>query len=305
LTAAGVALAALAVPGTAAAHARGRTVALDYRVNLPAIPLPGVRAEVLDGDRSLRLRVDARTRLVVRGLLGEPVLRFAANGVWVNRASPTAAAEKLTPAGRGWKRLTSGHELSWHDHRLAPPRGLQAGQQAPFRLPVVLNGGPAAITGSFVRVPRPGLAPWLIGAVLFVAAVAAAAFRDRRRVTAAAAAAMVGAVGAVAVSAGVATADSLGGAGPWIELVCAAVLAVAAAVALFRSSQATRAWTATVVGAVAAALSVGSLSVFWHGVVISSLSPTAARVATAVALLGGCAAAVVGTLAAGTKQVPR
>jgi hypothetical protein len=45
------------------------------------------------------------------------------------------------------------------------------------------------------------------------------------------------------------------------------------------------------------------LSVFWHGVVVSSLSPTGARFATAVAVLGGCTAAVVGTLAAGTKQV--
>src|SRR3954454_8106251 len=154
MTAASVVLAVLAVPGTAAAHARGRTVALDYRVNLPVAPLPGVRAEVLDGDRSLRLRVAPATRLVVRGLLGEPVLRFGSSGVWVNRASPTAAADKLTTAGRGWVRLTSGHEVTWHDHRLAPPPGLETGARAGFRFPVVLAGRRAAIIGSFERVPR-------------------------------------------------------------------------------------------------------------------------------------------------------
>jgi hypothetical protein len=305
MTAAGVALAALAVPGTAAAHARGPTVALDYRVNLPAVPLPGVRAAVLDGDRSLRLRLDPRTRLVVRGLLGEPVLRFGASGVWVNRASPTAAADKLTTAGRGWKRLTTARAYVWHDHRLAPPPGLHPGERAPFRLPVLLNGRAAAITGAFERVPRPGLWPWLVGAAVLLGVLAAAAYPVRRRVAAASVVAMAAALGAVAVSAGVTTSESLGGATAWIELASAIVLAVAAAAVLARSSPATRAWTATVVGAVAAALSLGSLSVFWHGVVVSSLPPTAARIATAVAVLGGCTAAVLGTLAARTKQVRR
>jgi hypothetical protein len=38
-----------------------------------------------------------------------------------------------------------------------------------------------------------------------------------------------------------------------------------------------------VVGVVAAALGLGSLSVFWHGVVISSLPASLARLATAIA----------------------
>ena len=140
---------------------------------------------------------------------------------------------------------------------------------------------------------------------MLAGAVAAAAYPAQRRVTAAAVAAVAAALGAVAASAGVATADSLGGAGPWIEVACAAALASAATFALVRASPATRAWTATVVGAVAAALALGSLSVLWHGVVVSSLSPTLARAATVVAVVGGCAAAVVGTVAAGTKQVTR
>ena len=59
------------------------------------------------------------------------------------------------------------------------------------------------------------------------------------------------------------------------------------------------------VGAVAAALTLGSLGVFWHGVVISSLSPALARLATAAAVVGGCAATVLGVLAGEPKVVRR
>jgi hypothetical protein len=41
----------------------------------------------------------------------------------------------------------------------------------------------------------------------------------------------------------------------------------------------------------------GSASVFWHGVVISSLPPTLTRLLIAVAVLGGLAAATLGFLA--------
>ena len=66
----------LVAPGRAAAHSRSPAVALDYRLELSRAALPGVHAQVVDGDRSLRVRVDPPHRLLVLGLLGEPFLRF-------------------------------------------------------------------------------------------------------------------------------------------------------------------------------------------------------------------------------------
>src|SRR5436309_1082650 len=119
-----LALACLAVPGTAAAHSRAPAVALDYRLELAHAPR-GVEADVVDGDRALRLTA-VGADVVVRGLLHEPVLRFARNGVWANAASPTAAADRIVRAGRGWVRVAAGSTFTWHDHRLSPPR-LRAG----------------------------------------------------------------------------------------------------------------------------------------------------------------------------------
>jgi hypothetical protein len=45
-------------------------------------------------------------------------------------------------------------------------------------------------------------------------------------------------------------------------------------------------------GCITAVLSLGSLGVFWHGVVLSLFSATFTRVLIAVALLAGVAAAV-------------
>jgi hypothetical protein len=80
----------LAHPASAAAHATGPTVALDYRLSLSDATqaLVGVRIAIIDGDRALRLQVDPSTALVVKGLLGEPVIRFSSTGVWVNAPRP-------------------------------------------------------------------------------------------------------------------------------------------------------------------------------------------------------------------------
>jgi hypothetical protein len=116
---------ALMTPPAAGAHSRGRTIALDFRLRLIASgeTVPGVQAQVVDGDREMRLTVDPRRRVVVRGLLGEPVLSFSPSGVWANRRSPTAEADRIVPpAGGGahWTQLTHGHSYRWHDHRLSP-----------------------------------------------------------------------------------------------------------------------------------------------------------------------------------------
>ena len=89
------ALAALVLPGTAAAHVvRGAPVGTDFSARLHGLvpPSDGVRADVVDGDRQLSLRVDPATTVAIAGALGEPLLRFTPEGVFVNRRSLTARA---------------------------------------------------------------------------------------------------------------------------------------------------------------------------------------------------------------------
>src|SRR6185312_13436133 len=83
----------------------------------------------------------------------------------------------------------------------------------------------------------------------------------------------------------------------WLQVGSAAVLALGAGAALRIRRRTTRTWWAMVIGAIAAALSVGSLEVFWHGVVISSLPTTLARLATGAAVVCGIAAAVIAIVA--------
>jgi len=294
-----VAIAALAGAGPASAHTRAPTVALDVHLRVTGAPA-GVHAEVLDGDRALRLRVDRPTRVVVRGLVGEPVLRFGPDGVWVNRASPTAETDRLTSAGAGWARLRSSPALTWHDHRLAPPPGMSA--SSPWTLPLTVDGRRAALHGEFLRAPRPASWPWLVGALAAFAAVGAAwRYAPRRRRSTATGLAAAAALAALAASASFATGDPIGRVGKWLDVAAAAVLAVVALWALSMRSWSVRGWVTTLVGAVAAAISLGSLSIFWHGFVISSLPAALVRLATWSAVVCGLSAAVL-AVAIGEKK---
>jgi hypothetical protein len=134
-----LALCGLVLPGRADAHGKSNVIALDYQARLTAgaVVTSGVRARVLDGDRKLELTVETSRTVIVRGYGGEPFLRFSARGAEVNLDSPTAVADKLTPrravpvmsptAPPRWSLLTSGHRLTWHDHRLGPRPGIDAG----------------------------------------------------------------------------------------------------------------------------------------------------------------------------------
>jgi hypothetical protein len=292
-----VVFACLVGASPAGAHSRAPAVALDYRLELAAEVPSGVHAEVVDGDRALRLRVDPPHRVVVRGLLGEPALRFAPDGVWANRASPTADADKLVRRGSGWERLTTSHTLLWHDHRLAPPASLRPGKSAGWSLPLVVDGRAEKLEGTFTRVARPPLWPWLAaGLVALVAVSAFARAAPRRRPATASAFAAIAATGALAASTAFATGDAITRSAQWIEVASAALLAVLAAAALLFGNRSLRTWTAMVVGVVASAVALGSLGVFRHGVVVSSLPAVLARLATAVALFGGAAAVVLAVL---------
>jgi hypothetical protein len=286
------AAAGLAAPAQASAHGRGPAVAIDYRLHVTSVPA-GVHVRILDGDRSVEASVDPGSTLLVTGLLHEPMLRID-GGVWANRASPTAHADRVvtkTGASTGWVQLSRARSFAWHDHRLTP-----AGPRGRFAIGVRVNGRPGQITGSFVRVARPALWPWLVGVGAFGAAGWAVATLSVHRLTLTVALGLAAGAGALATSIAFAVRDRPGGGVDWLQIGTAVAVALALGIPLVRFRGRRRAQAAGVMGAVAAAVTIALLPVFWHGVVISALPGGLVRLACALALAGGAAAATLGLL---------
>ncbi len=287
---------ALAAPASASAHARTSTVALDYRLVLDTASrsLPGIEVAILDGDRDVRLTVD-RGRVSVLGDLGEPMLRFGPAGTFVNAASPSAAAARITAAGTGWHRV-AGSSFAWHDHRLAPPPyAAKTGPAGRFAIPIVVAGRRTALRGTFVRAARPSAWRWLAGGALVTAAlVAFVGLHPHRRSVLAGVLGPLSAAAALAALVTFNAADAPNGRVAWAQIVVASALAAAAGLGLARLHGESRTVLAGVLGVAAAVSSLGSLGVFRHGVVISLLAPQLARLVAATAIVSGLAAA--GTL---------
>jgi hypothetical protein len=289
-----VALAALVLPAQAAAHGRGATIALDYRLALDPSTraLPGVHVRVLDGDRDFRVSVDPGVRLVVLGALGEPMLRLDSHGVWVNASSPTATGDRLVGTGKhGWIRITGGHTVAWHDHRLAPPPVSVAGAVGRFAVPVDLDGRKTEISGTFFRVARPAVWPWIIAAAGLVCAIVVAVRRRTLRASLTIGLGTSSGLAALLLVTTFAVRDAPTGGVAWLQLGGAIAVAIVLAVLLVRLHGRARVHAAGVVGAVAAAVSISSLPVFWHGVVISALPAVATRALCVLSVAGGAAAA--------------
>jgi len=283
--------ATLAAPAVASAHARSATVALDYRLVLDraATSIPGVHVSILDGDRSLRVETSGST-VVVGGDLGEAMLRIGPGGVFANRASTTAVAERLTSPGRGWTKLASGASYTWHEHRLAPPPwSPHPGPAARFTIPIRVGTEKLAIGGTFVRNARPALWPWLLAAAAFAVAVVIAV---RARLAVATPLGSLAGLAALGSLVAFSVADAPNGRVAWVQIVLGAALAAVLYAVLVRSAEPRRSAVAGVLGGAAAAVSLGSLGVFRHGVVVSALPATASRAVLELAFLAGVAAAV-------------
>jgi hypothetical protein len=282
--------ATLAAPVAASAHARTTTVALDYRLRLDASStrIPGVHVAILDGDRSLRIATSGPA-VVVLGDLGEQMLRVDHSGVSVNAASTTAVAEKLTAAGRGWHRIGGGASYTWHEHRLAPPPYGAAIARARFTIPLRVDGSPMKVAGTFVREARPSLWPWLLAAAIFAAGVWLAVRAHLTMATPLGAVAGLAALGSLVAFS---VADAPNGSVAWVQIGLGIGLAVALYGVLIRSPEPRRTAVAGILGGAAAAVSLGSLGVFLHGVVISELPATLSRAVLELAFVAGAAAAV-------------
>jgi hypothetical protein len=286
---------ALALPATASAHSRTSTVALDYRLTLDNVPA-GVHASILDGDRALRLQTDAN--VIVLGDLREPMLRFD-HGVWVNEHSPTAQANKLIgAAGTGWRKLSSGTEYVWHEHRLAPPPydSGRPGAVAQWSIPVLVDGKAGVLGGRFVRVRRPNGWLWFGGAALTVA-LAAGALRLRPGAGAAVtvASGLLAGVAALAAQTSFALRDSPRGTTGWASIGIAAAVGIVAAALIAAGRGERRAYVAGAIGAGVAALTLSWFGVFLHGAVIAALPALPVRLLCVFAL-GGGVIALVGSL---------
>jgi hypothetical protein len=92
--------------------------------------------------------------------------------------------------------------------------------------------------------------------------------------------------------------DRPAGGTAWLPIGAGVAIAAALAVPIARLHGRRRAHAAGVAGAVAAAVTLESLPVFWHGVVISALPAGGARLACGLALVVGAAAAALSLLPA-------
>ena len=189
-----VALAALGtLPGRASAHA-GLTApaATTYRAQISSVP-KGLEAKVVDGDQRLWLRVPPQLTVIVVGLRGEPYLRFSSRGIDVNTRSPTYflnRARPVTPPSLvartppHWRRLTTGHETSWHEDRLhglaLAAHSSAARDLGGWIVPLVVDGRPSRIGGTLWQSPGPSLLWFWPLALLLACIPALLRLRDAR-----------------------------------------------------------------------------------------------------------------------------
>ena len=226
------------------------------------------------------------------GRSNEPLLRIDSTGVWANADSPTATGDKLVSATRhGWVHLSGGNTVTWHDHRLAPPPSSAVGPVGRFVIPIDVNGAPAAISGTFFRVARPALWPWLAGGARPAGAILAAIRRRPLRGPLTIGLGVAAGLAALVEVTTFAVSDAPTGGVAWLQIVTALLIAAVLAGLLVRLRGRSRVHAAGVVGAIAAAVSLSSTPVFWHGVVISALPAVGARAVCGFAILAGVAAA--------------
>jgi hypothetical protein len=285
----------LALPATASAHLRTSRDAIDYRATVRPLDLP-LRVRVYRADLALGLTLRGAHRAVVLGYLGEPFLRLGPDGFFVNAASPTAAGAKLVRPRRPSKRtvwqLRSRRPSGiWHDARIRGlPRGVTHGT---WRIPVLVDGRRTALEGTIERAATPAAWPWLVLGAAFAGLLALVLRRPTLIRPATVWLGSLGAAAALVSATGFATA-STASQGAWIEGANEAVVALVAAVVLIRGSSDARALAGGFLGLLALAVGLTKLPVFLHGIVLSALPGVLARLAVAIAIGAGAAAAILG-----------
>ena len=297
----GVMTACLVAAGSASAHLRSGTVAVDYRASLASPETAAYAAQIYQSDHGLSLTVHTGHVVVLLGYLGEPVIRLNAVGEWVNAASPTALTMRLITRRQGvdaatprWRLRRGHHSVVWHDARVQGlPRGVDRGA---WNVPLVVDGRRGGLRGELRRFPDPSpwlwlgvLAAWLgLGAVPLLSP-------GRDRVRRAAMRLAVVAAGASALTAAALALDGYASPATWIEgLDVMAFLAVGLAV-LWRGPPGLHVAAAIWLGLVSMAVALLEGAVCLHPIVLAILPGTVMRLLVTTAMGAGLSAAVLGS----------
>lgn len=299
---AGVAVLCLLGASTASAHLRSGTVAVDYRATISRPATAAYSAQIYQSDHGLTLTRRPGHVVVMLGYLGEPVFRLDDAGLWVNSASPTAAALHLVSRARAvaaatprWQLHRDRHSVLWHDARVQqlPPR-LDHGS---WTVPLIIDGRRAALQGELRRVPPPSPWPWLGELACWLAAGAAVPLMRRRDLARPAATGFACvAAGATVVIAFAFALDPYASPGTWIEGLDAITFLGVGLAVLRRGPRNLHVAGAIWIGLISVAVGLLEGAIFLHPIVLAIL-PGAVTRALAVAAVGaGLDAVAVGFL---------
>ena len=161
------------------AQAHFDTAKLGYRSTIQAVKprVKGIQVKVLYGDDQVWMDNRSGETVVIEGYGGEPYLRFAPAGIFVNVNSPagylnqdrygkSVPPKSATVTARpDWQKLTGGKIWAWHDHRIHymspefPPK-IRAEPRKPhhvfdWKVPATADGKRFFITGSLDYSPPP------------------------------------------------------------------------------------------------------------------------------------------------------
>jgi hypothetical protein len=177
----------MAEPPIAAAHGPVAPVATSYVAKLRNVPR-GLDAKIVDAYVRLWLRVSPHLNVVILDYHAAPYLRFDTSGVQVNENSemyylnqtpyPWAVPPGLTrTTPPRWTPASSGHSYEWHDGRLQALASVALPAGASFaghwRIPLLVNGRPASITGGLWHVANPSIVWFWLLAVMLLCCLAA------------------------------------------------------------------------------------------------------------------------------------
>lgn len=188
-----VVLALLLTPGTASADPPGPT---DFKTEVLSIepPTAAFEIEIIGGDSFVLLRQSSPATIEVVGYNGEPYLRFLPSGeVEQNRLSPAvylneerfgdAVPDFADPAADPeWELIADDGSYAWHDHRahlmVAAPINTGPGDQVlEGVVPIRVDGANVDVVVGSTWQPAPSLIPFVVGGVIGLAGVLAAARR--------------------------------------------------------------------------------------------------------------------------------
>lgn len=288
----------IAFPSSAAAHGPVAPVASSYLAKVRSAPR-GIDPKVVDGDQRLWLSAGPGQTVVVLDYQGVPYLRFTSSGVDVNRnsamyylnhnpAEVPPSHLNLSTRPR-WQHVTGGHQYLWHDGRLHALAATAIAPGASFvgtwRIPVLVDGRAAAISGGLWHAQDPSIV-WFWPIVVLLACVLAAV-RLRRPALDRALARGLGLVALTALAAGGIGGELYGR--PSVGAVQLVVVGVLVAFVAWGLAGAVRMSYLALLSAAFVALWVGGLLVptLLHGFVLMATPAFLSRLATVMCLATG------------------